>query len=98
MENQVSNLGNVRVGALVSASNDVEIHLFPNEVFKMSGDRRGVQVACRAGRLWITQANDLDDYLLKAGDRFVVTEPGLVLIQGVREGRAQIVPPALSLS
>ncbi len=98
MENYVGNLGNVQVGTLVSNANDVEVYLFPDEVFKMKGDVRGVQVACQKGKLWITQADDPEDYVLKAGEQFIVTQPGLVLVQGVREGRVRIIPPALSLS
>jgi len=98
VESYVGNLGNAQVGTLVSNANDVEVCLFQGEVFKMNGNVRGVQVACQKGRLWITQANDPEDHMLKAGDRFVVTRPGLVLVQGVREGQARIIPPTPSLS
>lgn len=82
-----------QMGTLISNSQDVEFCLFPDEVFKMQADSRGVQIVCQKGRLWITQATDPQDYVLMAGDKFVVTRPGVVLIQGVREGRARLIQP-----
>lgn len=97
MNSYVSHL-NAQMGTLISNAQEVELCLFPDEVFKMQADSRGAQIVCQKGRLWITQAADPQDYVLKAGDKFVVTRPGVVLIQGVREGRAHIIPPTPSLS
>jgi len=78
------------LGHLVSDSDRVELRLFSRELFKVNGDRRGLQILCRRGRLWITQANDEKDHVLEAGERFVVSRPGLVLVQSLGEGLMQV--------
>jgi hypothetical protein len=41
---------------------------------------QGLVVRCLAGALWITQAGDTDDIVLKAGQCFVLDRPGLALV------------------
>jgi hypothetical protein len=55
---------------------------------------RGLQIVCRRGRLWITQFNDKNDYILQAGERFVVSKPGLVLVQSFSESLVQMISPS----
>lgn len=89
MEIAVGNPGRI-LGHLVSNSNRVELKLPSNELLKVDGDMRDMQIVCQRGRLWITQVDDDKDYILRAGERFVVTRPGLVLVQSLREGRCDL--------
>jgi hypothetical protein len=91
MESYVNTLGGLRVGNLVSNAAEIDVCLSRDQVFQMNGDKRGIQIVCQEGNLWVTQADDPKDYVLKDGDRFIVTKPGLVVVQGVREGMARIV-------
>jgi len=91
MESYVNTLGGLRVGHLVSSAHEIDVCLTHNQVFKMDGDKRGIQIVCRQGNLWVTQADDLEDHVLKDGDRFIVARPGLVVIQGLRGGSARII-------
>jgi hypothetical protein len=84
------------LGHLVSDSDRVELSLFPRELFKMKGDKRGLQILCRRGKLWVTQASDEMDYMLEAGQRFVVSRPGVVLVQSLGEGLMQVASPGPS--
>jgi hypothetical protein len=95
MESYVDTLSGIRLGNLVSNAPEVDMCLSRDQVFKMNGDKRGIQIVCQEGSLWVTQADDPKDYVLVGGDRFIVTKPGLVVIQGVLEGRARIIPRAL---
>ena len=45
-------------------------------------------VYCLKGDLWITQEQDVRDYLLREGDAFIVTRPGKVMVQAL--GRASV--------
>jgi Protein of unknown function (DUF2917) len=90
MESYVNTLGGLRVGNLVSNAAEIDVCLSRDQVFKMNGDKRGIQIACQEGNLWVTQADDPKDYVLRNGDRFIVTRPGLVVVQGVREGMVRI--------
>lgn len=64
--------------------NDVSLH--QAELWRADGDLRGEQITCTAGEIWVTQANDLNDHILKAGEIFWVTKPGTVLVQALTDG------------
>jgi hypothetical protein len=40
----------------------------------------GLVVKCLRGVLWITQSNDTDDIVIRAGQSFVLDRPGLALV------------------
>ena len=93
MENTLISLG----GSLrnrVSNAGRGERSLFPGEIIRLNGDGRGLHIVCRTGALWITQTDDEKDYVLQAGETFVVTRPGLVLVQGLDESLHQVIRPA----
>jgi len=56
-------------------------------MWRMEGDLRGEVIQGQRGLLWITQQGDLNDYLIRAGERFWVTRPGVVLVQAVHDAR-----------
>ncbi len=95
MENIISTPSRI-LGNLVSNSDRVELCLLRDEFFKVTGDMRGLQIRCQSGRLWITQADDEQDYVLRAGEQFVVGKRGLVLIQSLGEGLVQLISPKAS--
>ncbi len=80
----------VPIGLLVSNRDEVEVRLAPGEVFTLRGDRRGVRIVCTSGRLWVTQAGDPADHALWQGERFRVSKPGTVVIQGIPHGEARL--------
>jgi hypothetical protein len=43
-------------------------------------DGAGLAVKCVRGALWITQSNDTDDIIVRAGETFVLDRGGLALI------------------
>src|SRR5437868_6936699 len=43
-------------------------------------DGAGLTVKVREGAVWITQANDPNDIVLKAGESFVINRPGVTLV------------------
>lgn len=50
-------------------------------VFSLKGPVRGTTIACDSGTLWVTQAGDIKDYVLRAGMNFTVPGEGSVAIQ-----------------
>ena len=50
-------------------------------VFSLKGPVRGATIACDSGTLWITQAGDIRDYVIRAGMNFTVPGEGSVAIQ-----------------
>jgi hypothetical protein len=49
-------------------------------------------IVCVSGVAWITQERDMQDYVLTAGQIFLVTLPGTVLVQGLKDATVQITP------
>ncbi len=79
-------------GSLVSQANEVEIYLTGKDLFRLSGDARGAQIASAGGTLWVTQQGDAQDYLLRPGETVKITRKGMVLVQGSPAARVRIVP------
>lgn len=46
-------------------------------------DGKGARIACRAGRVWITQDRDAADVLLAAGQFFTLDRNGIAVIQAL---------------
>jgi hypothetical protein len=61
------------------------ISLGRREVLVLSGEACQRQILCGAGVLWITQDGDPVDHILERGERFTVTRPGRVVVQGMRD-------------
>ena len=58
---------------------DRQVGLKTRELFKIK-DGQGLTVASLDGVVWITQANDPRDVVVKAGQCFALDRPGLALI------------------
>ena len=79
-------------GSLVSHSNEVEIQLTGKDLFKLSGDARGTQISSAGGNLWVTQQGDPVDYLLRPGEKVMISRQGMVIVQGFPQARVRILP------
>ena len=53
----------------------------------------GVEVACEAGRLWITEERGTDDLWLLPGDRVRLTRRGLAIVEATQPARVRITSP-----
>lgn len=80
-EAELGNLNEKPCGIMddaVSIAGKVKLNLSSEGVFRLDGDMRGLQIVCRSGVLRISQADDERDHILRAGDRLVVSNFGLV--------------------
>ncbi len=64
-----------------------EIALANHKIWSIEGDRRGDVISCLSGTLWITQENDLKDYILEQGKDFWVTKPGAMVAQALQSAQ-----------
>ena len=62
-----------------------EYCLAAQEVESLDGITAGSAVVCTGGVLWLTQAGDPQDYLLREGEMFVAERPGMVLVQALND-------------
>jgi hypothetical protein len=87
MAQSVTNYGTAPVSAgrcgPAVTSRLLELRLDSHEVRKLGGNQCGTQILSVNSVLWVTQDGDLQDYVLCPGDRFTVTQPGPVVIQGM---------------
>jgi hypothetical protein len=61
------------------------IHLDRRNYQRINKIKRGSRVFCDTGVLWVTQANDRNDYILRPGDTMIVSKRGKVLVEAMRE-------------
>ncbi len=86
--------------SLSTAIRNVEGRVNENEIIdleaqgfqRLDGDNRWRVILCTRGKIWITQECDVRDYVLEAGDMFIVSQPGSVLIEGLGDASVQITP------
>lgn len=62
------------------------------QIYQLSGDNRWRVIVCQAGEIWITQAGDVRDYLISAGEMFLITRSGGVVIQALEPASIQVTP------
>jgi hypothetical protein len=68
------------------------VELRAAELWRLNGDNRWRMVVCVRGEIWITQERDVRDYVLTAGDMFIVTQRGNVLIGALCDASIEITP------
>ena len=68
------------------------VELQAGDFWQASGDDRWKMIVCLRGMVWITQERDFRDYVLEAGDMFLITQSGVVLMQALEDARVEITP------
>jgi hypothetical protein len=68
------------------------VELGTHDLWRLDGDHRWRMIICTKGEIWITQERDLKDYVLTAGDMFIVTQRGSVLIGALCDAAVEITP------
>ena len=75
---------------------DTIVDLAAGQGWGLKGKRRQQTLFCLQGSMWVTQEGDIRDYVLEAGDAFLVMLPGLVLVRAltpVRLGYSESIMP-----
>ena len=71
---------------------DMPICLEARELLPIE-DGVGLEVKCLRGDLWITQAGDPEDNIIRAGQSFVLGRPGLALVTALLGPAMLVVQP-----
>ena len=74
-------------------SNNTSLKLHREDVLSAVKTKPGTTVICEKGILWLTQSEDLKDYMLKPGEKMVINKRTNVLIQALSEAKLSIVHP-----
>jgi len=75
---------------------ETTLDLAEHEVVRLN-DAEGLAVTCLDGAVWITQAEDPNDVVLKPGQAFVIDHPGLTLVSAPASSAEIVIRPALRL-
>jgi hypothetical protein len=76
----------------MAAPLDMPVHLEARELLPIE-DGAGLEVKCLRGNLWITQAGDAEDNIVRGGESFVLDRPGLTLVTALLGPALFIVQP-----
>ncbi len=68
----------------------MELLLEKRELLSIDGDAEGLTLRCLDGELWLTQAGDSRDHILKRGDGFTVRKRGLIQVLAGAEARVRM--------
>ena len=66
------------------------IHMHRRDFQRIGAVKPGDTIFCDSGILWITQAGDRRDYVLRQGQEMTVTQRGKVLVEAISEADLHI--------
>ena len=75
---------------LTSKTSKVEIVMHPHQVLNLDNTRHHMAIECKNGVIWVTSAGEKQDYMLRAGRRYVPKSKGAVVIEALDESRVDI--------
>ncbi|MBU2513687.1 DUF2917 domain-containing protein [bacterium] len=69
-----------------------------NEMIFLDGNPTEISILCEDGILWVTQAGDAYDHILKPGEVFRIKDKGKVAITGYRDSSVSLIGKGVILN
>lgn len=60
-----------------------KLNLIADKAHRLFPVRRGTEIYCLEGMLWITQDGDFTDHIIESGEKFIVNRKGNVVLQAL---------------
>jgi len=79
---------------LVSKTPKVEVVLHPRDVLTLNDAHHKMAIECKEGLIWVTCTGEKQDYMLRAGRRYVPKTKGDIVIEAIDEACVNIEEPA----
>jgi hypothetical protein len=76
---------------LTSRTPKIELFLRPREVLSLDNHQHPMAIECKNGVIWVTRAGGHKDHILNAGERYIPTAKGSIVIESIGEARVNIV-------
>jgi len=75
-------------------SKDAEtlVELRAGQLWQAAGNNCWRAIMCQEGVIWITQNGDVLDHVVKAGEMFLVSQPGKVIVQALDSALIEVTP------
>ena len=78
--------------ALHSEDAETVVELRAGQLWRADGNNCWRAIMCREGVIWITQNGDVQDHVITAGEMFLVSQPGKVIVQALIDARMEVTP------
>jgi hypothetical protein len=78
--------------ALESQDTQTGVELRAGQLWRVLGNNCWRAILCREGLVWITQNRDLQDHVITAGEMFLISQPGTVIVQALAGARLELTP------
>ena len=75
---------------LTSKAPRIELLLHPHQTLNLDNRQHRMAIECKNGVIWVTCAGENQDYMLRAGKRYVPGTKGRVVIEAIDEARVEI--------
>lgn len=75
---------------LVSKTPKVEVMLHAHDVLTLNDIHHGMAIECKEGVIWVTCTGNNQDYMLRAGKRYVPNTKGDIVIEAIDEACVDI--------
>ncbi|HEX5943395.1 MAG TPA: DUF2917 domain-containing protein [Anaerolineales bacterium] len=75
---------------LTSQTPRIELLLHPRELLSLDNRENRMAIECKNGVVWVTCAGEHQDYILRAGRRYVPKTKGAIVIEAIGESRVDI--------
>lgn len=62
---------------------------------RLDGNYRGTRISCLKGKVYITQRNDIKDYILSDNESFFINRKGIVIAWSVSGASIEVTSPCL---
>ena len=76
---------------LTSQTPRIELLLHSHELVNLDNNHNRMAIECKNGVIWVTCAGEHQDYILRAGRRYVPKSKGAIVIEAIDEARVDIV-------
>jgi hypothetical protein len=70
---------------LTSKTPKIEMLLHPHQVLNLDETGLGMAIECKSGVLWVTHTGENQDYMLRAGRRYISNTRGRIIIEAIDE-------------
>lgn len=70
---------------LTSKTPKIELLLHPRQVLNLDETQHRMAIECKSGVIWVTHSGESQDYMLRAGRRYISRTKGQIVIEAIDE-------------
>ena len=75
---------------LTSKTPKIEMLLHPHQVLNLDETGHRMAIECKTGVIWVTHTGENQDYMLRAGKRYISNAKGKIIVEAIDESRLDI--------